>query len=516
MSTFGVTEMGVGKGKELGVQWFLLTLVSFLLIVHLSQKKKQKDGGDGMARKRIPGPGQYVLGGYANIFALRNTKTSVNVLQQWGAKYGPIFEVQFGPFPVTFLNSPQHLQKLLGSNDTNYLSKGFAYEPLRPFWQDGLIVSSGEKWRSRRKLLTKHMFKYNSVLSFMKIFNRESDLLLSTLEIFYQDGKVKPLEHKIMTFSLNVITEAAVGLSADEVDRMARKEFQVSLIELVEKAKELMCKRILNPLLLFEPIWRLHPLSKLADVVTSAGRMVLSETFRKVENGKPEEKRGMQHVLHQAGVDFDGIFEEEITMISAGYETTASSIHFLLFFLALHPRHQELCREEIDAVFEDGDFCNAQTHLYYHALGQLKHLEMCVLEALRLFPSAFLLMRKIDAELQLEEDLILPANTNVAIFIPGIHKNPNIYPNPEEFIPERFSLKESKDTHNYAYIPFSAGLRKCIGYKFAMMEIMTATAKIIRHFYISTTSKMEDVILLPHITLTLEKPMQFLLTKRKL
>ncbi|CAL8139398.1 unnamed protein product [Orchesella dallaii] len=351
----------------------------------------------------------------------------------------------------------------------------------------------------------------------MKIFNRESDRLLTTLEEMYKDGQSKPMEHEMMSFSLNVMTKVALGLRLTEVDKIIGEVPNTDFLSLVNKTKEVMCTRILNPWLLLKPIWRLHPLSNLTEIVSFVGRRVVTESFKWVGNHADDDTRGLQHFLQNSGVEFDGVYEESLTVISAGYETTASSLHFLLFFLALHPNHQEQCRQEIDAVFEDVDFCsNSQSFIHYDALTQLKHLEMCVSETLRLHPNAFLLMRKIEAELELDEDLILPANTNVGIFIPGIHKNPELYPNPEKFIPERFLKEETSNRHSYAYIPFSAGPRKCIGYKFAIMEMMTATAKILRHFHISTSSKLEEVVLLPHITLTPEKPMDFVLTKRKL
>ncbi|ODM87176.1 putative cytochrome P450 4p3 [Orchesella cincta] len=93
-------------------------------------------------------------------------------------------------------------------------------------------------------------------------------------------------------------------------------------------------------------------------------------------------------------------------------------------------------------------------------------------ETFRLFPAIFSIIRKLKAPLRLADDLELGVGTQVFIYFPGIHKNPEIYPNPEEFIPERFSPQEIQRRPQYSFLTFSAGPRKCIGFKFAMMQMM--------------------------------------------
>ncbi|ODM88963.1 Cytochrome P450 4V2, partial [Orchesella cincta] len=100
------------------------------------------------------------------------------------------------------------------------------------------------------------------------------------------------------------------------------------------------------------------------------------------------------------------------------------------------------------------------------------------------------------------------------IFVQGLHKNPKYFPNPEKFIPERFSDEETKARHSYAYIPFAGGQRKCIGYKFAMLEVITLSAKLLRHFVWETSETFEKLVFLPHVTITPERPIKFVFKKR--
>ncbi|ODM91060.1 Cytochrome P450 4V2, partial [Orchesella cincta] len=96
----------------------------------------------------------------------------------------------------------------------------------------------------------------------------------------------------------------------------------------------------------------------------------------------------------------------------------------------------------------------------------------------------------------------------------GTSKNPKYFPNPEKFNPERFSEKEIKSRPAYSFIPFSGGPRKCIGYKFAMMMILNLSAKLLRNYVFETKEKLEDIVLLPYITITPEKPIKFLIKTR--
>ncbi|ODM94412.1 Cytochrome P450 4V2 [Orchesella cincta] len=433
-------------------------------------------------------------------------KTTLSVVESWCRNYGPVFRVKFGPKSIIFLNSPEYVQKLLGSTDMNHHAKGFIYEPLKPVWNDGLIISTGEKWKFRRRLLDRHIFSYKTLFSYMKIFNEEADsFVLKLRETDSRKGVA--IDNLLKEATLNSILQAAIGVKIPDIALVDKDD--ICLTAIVDRMKELATKRIVNPWLLFKPLWRLHPLSKTEDFLSQMAwkqaRKVIDQNA--ALNARNNESLGED--LLAAGVSVEGILEEVSTLISAGYETTESALQFLFFFLALHPHHQEKCRQEVDSLFGDNE-----ANLEYRDLNKLKHLEMCIHETLRLFPTVFLIMRKLNAPLRLENDLELAVGSEVAIFMPGIHKDPNLYPNPNDFIPERFSPEESQHRHKYSYVPFSNGPRKCIGFKFAIMEMMCLTAKLLRHFVISTADKYEDIVVLPYITLTLEKPINFIFKRR--
>ncbi|CAL8139146.1 unnamed protein product [Orchesella dallaii] len=522
MGTYSsVVDVAVPAPHSINIQNGLIACFTTALFVYycnfVRKSKRNKQLDDKTRRRKIPGPGQHFLGAVANILALRDETKALKVIENWCERYGPVFQLNFGPYNVTALNCPEYVQKLLGSKDTNHLSKGFIYKPFHAFWYDGILTSAGEKWKSRRRILEKHMFSFKTLVSYMDIFNEQGDTLVQAIEERLKDEKEVGLCPLLLDSSLNSIINAIFGKRLPDLESSSNAKF--SFMEGMCRAKELMAKRIMTPYLLNDLIYKLHPFSKVQKFLNKLARKhvitgILDESVEPLMNHDEQRRHNiLKRELAAAGVSLEGIYEETMTLLGAGFDTTAHSIDFLLFFLALHPHHQKICRDEVDVIFEDVDLCTSGA-LQFQALSKLKHLEMCVYETLRLLPAVFLIMRKIDAPLQLEEDLEIPAGSEVAVFVPGLHKNPKYFPDPDKFIPERFSPEQSNNRHPYVYIPFAAGPRKCVGYKFAMMEMLSLTAKLLRSFEWETTDRFEDVVFLPHITYTPKTPINFLFKKR--
>lgn len=105
-------------------------------------------------------------------------------------------------------------------------------------------------------------------------------------------------------------------------------------------------------------------------------------------------------------------------------------------------------------------------------------------ESLRLFPPIPYVFRKIEQETELGNGYVLPAGCCSMVVTYMIHRNPEYFPDPERFDPDRFSPENSVGRHPYAYIPFGAGRRMCVAYKFGIMEAKTILSTILRRFRI--------------------------------
>lgn len=172
----------------------------------------------------------------------------------------------------------------------------------------------------------------------------------------------------------------------------------------------------------------------------------------------------------------DDIVNEACTFMLAGQDSVGGGVAFCLFLLAQHPEYQQQCMDELNEIFEDDD--RAPT---MQDIRQMRYLEQCVKEALRLYPIVPMIARRTGEDIRIGKNIV-PAASNILIFPYATHRLPNIYPEPHKFDPERFSPEQTKKRHPYAFIPFSAGPRNCIGYKFALIEMKTIVSTVLRDF----------------------------------
>lgn len=195
--------------------------------------------------------------------------------------------------------------------------------------------------------------------------------------------------------------------------------------------------------------------------------------------------------------------------------------------LGLHEDIQARAREELDQVFgedeedhidTDETSCLARklktTNVTTEHMRQMKYLDRVIKESLRMWPSIPFVARQMTEDLLVGkwfllsllwkfllnirsiisncikklpgEQYLIPEGATCVIFTHALHNNPKYYPKPEVFDPDRFLPENTIKRHPFAYIPFSAGPRNCIGQKFAQMEVKVILAKIIRNYYIKT------------------------------
>ncbi|CAG7729872.1 unnamed protein product [Allacma fusca] len=148
-----------------------------------------------------------------------------------------------------------------------------------------------------------------------------------------------------------------------------------------------------------------------------------------------------------------------------------------------------IVHEELEGVFGDEKTRQVESADF----PKLKYLEMCIKEALRLYPIVPFFTRAVLKDFKLDENSIIPKGAIVAFNAYSANRDPDNFPEPEEYRPERFSLENTLNRHPYAYIPFSAGSRNCIGQKFAMGEMKTILANIFRNFQVQSRDTPDKV-----------------------
>lgn len=149
--------------------------------------------------------------------------------------------------------------------------------------------------------------------------------------------------------------------------------------------------------------------------------------------------------------DDDDIVNEACTFMLAGQDSVGAATAFCLFLLAQNPECQQKCVDEINEIFEDDNRAPTMKDIR-----EMRYMEQCIKETLRLYPSVPLIARKLSEDIRCGKYTI-PNGSNIMIFPYATHRLHSIYPNPECFDPDRFTPEQCEKRHPYAFIPFSAG-----------------------------------------------------------
>jgi cytochrome P450 family 4 len=176
-------------------------------------------------------------------------------------------------------------------------------------------------------------------------------------------------------------------------------------------------------------------------------------------------KMALLDVLLQSTIDNQPLTDHEIqeevdTFMFEGHDTTTLAISFTVYLLSQHAEVQTKLFEEIQQVIG----LDKDTPLTQRNLQDLKYLDLVLKESMRLYPPVPIIGRFLNEDVVLSDGKVLPAQSNFNLGIYFMNRSAKHFPNPEEFVPERFEHTNSVETTNpYVYIPFSAGPRNCIG-----------------------------------------------------
>ncbi|XP_046449677.1 LOW QUALITY PROTEIN: cytochrome P450 4C1-like [Daphnia pulex] len=445
----------------------------------------------------IPGPKRKPIVGNAMDLPKESHQIMQTIQGKWVKQFGRVYRSWLGFRTFVHISTPMLMEKMLTSQ--TFIDKGKSYSILRPWLGEGLLLASGNKWRRSRRLLTP-AFHFQILDNFFDVFNKNADILCEQLTIANTPVKGDSVEEVdvfplLKKCTLDIICEAAMGIKINA--QLEDSEY----IRNVHKISEIVVERFFS-FGHFLPDWMYHLTPKgrehmkllkqihgfTSKVIRERKEEIAREEIQKEnDDGAPDGIKKRRAFLDlmllsvKDGVELSDldIRNEVDTFMFEGHDTTASALVWFLYCMATNSEQQVLVQEELNEVFGDSDRpCTMEDTT------KLKYLDCCIKESLRLYPAVPNITRYMSEDSELGGYKI-PSGASVSLQIYALHRNEEFFPDPDVFNPDRFQTNESIGRHAFAFVPFSAGPRNCIGQRFAMFEEKVLASSLLRRFKFS-------------------------------
>lgn len=442
--------------------------------------------------RRPPGPKGLPLVGNVPMLWEDQLASAVRGMQE----HGDFIALRFGPYRYYLVYDVDAIKRVLVDNNKNYV-KSRNYQGLKLVLGEGLLTSEGELWRRQRKLAQPAFLK-RRIEAFAEPMARMSEELACAWDRLGEDAVIDVHQAMMkLTFRIvgRTLFDAELGHDADRIGpRIATlvhfaNDYATALVRL--------------------PTW--IPLRKnraFARALAEVDRVVYDVVeARRRSPGEHEDLLG----LLMSAADEEGrmsqrqLRDEVLTLIGAGHETTANALSWTFYLLSLHPDVDARLEAELDEVLGGRTPTLAD-------LPQLALCERVIKESMRLYPPAWAFER--DA---IGPDVIggwpIEKGATIGVVTYALHRHPGHWDNPEGFDPDRFLPERSRGRSRYAYLPFGAGPRQCIGMGMALMEAAVVLATLRQRYRLELVPG-PPVKLDPSITLRPGSPIRMRLRRR--
>jgi cytochrome P450 len=355
-------------------------------------------------------------------------------------------------------HDPAAVRRVFLDNAANYRKDDLQLRILRPGLGNGLLTAEGEDWRIQRRALAP-LFSPRQIAEFAPAVHRvgavaDVGALMSrlALEVLEQTLFSQGLGREPSAFQRAVSSYFETIGRIDPLDLLGAPDF----------VPRLRRRRGRGALQFFDSA--VNAIIEKRQALLSGGGEAPRDLLTLLLSAKdPEDGRGIADADVRANI---------VTFINAGHETTANALTWSLFLLSQSPEWRERAEAEADRTFDvDGTV----------ALERCEILRAVFEEALRLYPPAAMLARQAIADDELA-GLRIPAGTVVTISPYVLHRRRGLWDHPDAFDPSRFLGEQRDRIDRFAYIPFGAGPRVCIGMAFAMQEGIILLAHFLRAF----------------------------------
>ncbi|HEV8017499.1 MAG TPA: cytochrome P450 [Steroidobacteraceae bacterium] len=388
-------------------------------------------------------------------FDVGSTDDSLERMIELFARHGDTYRV-FVPARRSYtyvIHHPDDVKRVLVSNHRNY-TKGVGLDRVRILLGKGIMTSEGELWKRQRYML-QPLFHRRVITEFASLIAAANDRFIARWQLLAHQGEPVNLTDEMSELTLEIVLRSIFGRDLDRLTQQpGGNPFGVVTRE---PARDL------------QFAYKFRSLGKLVAQLMERRRAQAEEHFdylamlmdaRDKESGQPMGEREL--------------IDEVMTLVVAGHETTASGLNWTWYLLSQHREVEARLHAEIDAAPDLPAPTLSQTEA-------LSYTQQVINEALRLYPPGWVLSRR-TVEADVLGGYAVPPGTNVLVPLYLLHRHPRFWRDPESFDPTRFAPEHEAARPRFAYMPFAAGPRHCIGETFALYEMLVHLYKVARRY----------------------------------
>ena len=388
-------------------------------------------------------------------FDIGSTDDSLERMIELFSRHGDTYRV-YVPARQSYtyvIHHPDDVKRVLVSNHRNY-TKGLGLDRVKILLGKGLMTSEGEFWK-RQRYMMQPLFHRRVITEFAALIDAANERFIARWEAQAARGEMLNLTDEMSELTLEIVLRSIFGT---DLDRLAQQPGGNPFAVVTrEQGRNL------------QFAFKFRSLAKVVSELLRRRGEAGEEHFdyvgmlmnaRDKETGEAMSERAL--------------IDEVMTLVVAGHETTASALNWTWYLLSQHPQVEARLHAEIDSAAPVSAPSLAQ-------MESLAFTQQVVNEALRLYPPGWLLSRR-----TIEPDVLsgfeIPARTNVLLPLYLLHRHPRYWQDPDGFRPERFAPEQEAQRPRFAYMPFAAGPRHCIGETFALYEMLMHLYKLARRY----------------------------------
>mmetsp|Transcript_6161 Transcript_6161/g.8019 ORF Transcript_6161/g.8019 Transcript_6161/m.8019 type:complete len:503 (+) Transcript_6161:200-1708(+) len=411
------------------------------------------------------------------------------ILQNMRTKKGPyeMYGTVFGTEAVLHIGHPEVARLVLQST-----LKEPAYDHFKGFCGEGVFTADGPAWKSKRASVLHSLFRKTDLAQVAPLANQVMDDLLSALTEGDTVDFVSTIQHQTLSLIYQFLT-------GNELDQEALKQ-RTYYLKAVSTIRMVI-------LAFSRSLWMFS--RTLYYICSSLGReeqkamcpirKFAQHAINNSSSNAPLKKLSQRPSHNTQSV---AMLDESITLLFAGQDTSAATLSWTTYLLALNPCWQDQIHTEVTGI------AGASGHIDEKIIGKLSIVDAVIKEALRLFPVAPFVARHLKQSVTLPDGTTIPSGITAIIWIYAMHHNPDFWTNANDFYPSRWLYKSIKGNdikvdQNFegqnkhmddiftAYMPFAHGPRSCIGQPFAHIALRVMLARIFRDWKVELKESSE-------------------------